>query len=150
MKRLFDVSHSKVLLNVDLAQERISGTATLTINPHEQTLKQLRFNSRQNTITNILVDGIQATFSYHNQFNPINKPQIPTSNDLRLHYSAPLEEGDEGELVINTPPEFSVKTLVGNSQQADEQDETGNFFYLLSTLTNVYSSNGRLSSPISS
>ncbi|TDL26427.1 TATA-binding protein associated factor Taf2 [Rickenella mellea] len=111
-RRGFNISHQKVVLDIDFAGS-FRGYTEITIIPTSKDLRTICLNSRQCQIHAVTVGTYKADFVYH---DPL--AAIPTSdfNDCHRHpelkrklYSA-LAECDEGELAIAIPRQVSVRT----------------------------------------
>ncbi|KAI9203514.1 uncharacterized protein BJ171DRAFT_509817 [Polychytrium aggregatum] len=118
----YSLSHQRIVLDFDFAQRSIHGLAELTITPTTVDLQAIKINCRQSKIDSITVNMVSAMFQYLDPASPVLPPNRYAAShhqEFRNSYTAAIQSGDEGEVMIFIPKEVKIAKIDPLSGESD-------------------------------
>ncbi|RDX51973.1 hypothetical protein OH76DRAFT_1400878 [Lentinus brumalis] len=110
LRRGFNISHQKVVLEVDFSGS-LWGHTEITVVPTSKDLKTIHLHARQCVIHSVSVASHSADFVHSDPLASLSISNVDIHNhpELRRKVYSALQEGEEGELSIAIPKEVSLR-----------------------------------------
>lgn len=117
----FSLSHQKVDLEVDFANQSVKGKTEIVVQPHSKELRCIRLNFRQGEVKQVKVNGRVAAAKYADPYDALRLYGIHQYHRLASKIDALRKTPPEPELSVTIPKSVRIDELDPSSAEAQNQ-----------------------------